>query len=77
MAIETYCNQTINANLTLGSANSFGKLIFDTSGFDIGEIEVGLYQAMKVDAQDGVFELMSNTSDQNHAITGTMGDMLI
>lgn len=73
MAIETYCNQTINANLTLGSANSFGKLIFDTSGFDIGEIEVGLYQAMKVDAQDGVFELMSNTSDQNHAITGTMG----
>jgi hypothetical protein len=73
MAIETYCNQTINANLTLGSTDSFGKLIFDTSGFDIGEIEVGSYQAMWVDTQDGVFELMSDTSNQNHAITGRMG----
>ena len=73
MAIETYCDQIINANLTLGSANSFGKLIFDTGGFDVGEIEVGSYQAMYVDAQDGLFELMSGTSNQNHVITGTMG----
>ncbi len=73
MAIEIYCDQTINANLTLGSANSFGKLIFDTSGFDTAEIEVGSYQAMYVDAQDGVFELMSDMSNQNHPITGSMG----
>jgi len=73
MAIETYCNQIINANLTLGSSDSQGKLIFDTGGFDVGEIEVGSFQAMYVDAQDGLFELMSGTSDQNHVITGRMG----
>jgi len=73
MAIETYCDQTINGTLTLGSAGSLAKLIFNASGFDTAEIEVNAYQAMYVDAQDGLFELMSDTSNQNHVITGTMG----
>jgi len=73
MAIETYCDQTINGTLTLGSADSLAKLIFNASGFDTAEIEVNAYQAMYVDGQDGLFELMSDTSNQNHVITGTMG----
>ena len=73
MAIETYCDQTINATLTLGSPDTEAKLIFDASGFDTGVIEVNSYQAMEVDAQDGLFELMSDTSGQNHTITGIMG----
>ena len=73
MAIETYCDQTINGTLTLGSAGSLAKLIFNASGFDTAEIEVNAYQAMYVDGQDGLFELMSDTSNQNHVITGTMG----
>jgi len=73
MAIETYCDQTINATLTLGSSNSEAKLIFDASGFDTGVIEVNSFEAMQVDAQDGLYELMSNTSGQNHTITGVMG----
>jgi hypothetical protein len=71
--IEVQGEGLFNGDLTLGTASTFSKLVFDTSGFDTGEIEVGSFQAMNIDAQDGVFELMSNTSSQNHAIAGTMG----
>ncbi len=71
--IEVQGEGLFNGNLTLGTASTFSKLVFDTSGFDIGEIEVGSFQAMSIDAQDGVFELMGDTSSQNHAITGAMG----
>lgn len=71
--IEVQGEGLFNGNLTLGTPSAFSKLVFDTSGYDIGEIEVGSYQAMSIDAQDGVFELMSDTSSQNHAIDGTMG----
>ena len=71
--IEVQGEGLFNGNLTLGTPSAFSKLVFDTSGYDIGEIEVGSYQAMSIDAQDGVFELMSDTSSQNHTITGTMG----
>jgi len=71
--IEVQGEGLFNGNLTLGTASTFSKLVFDTAGFDIGEIEVGSFQAMLVDAQDGTFSLMSNSSSQNHAIEGTMG----
>jgi hypothetical protein len=71
--IEVQGEGLFNGNLTLGTASTFSKLVFDTSGFDIGEIEVGSYQAMLVDAQNGSFSLMSNSSNQNHAIEGTLG----
>lgn len=71
--IEVQGEGLFNGNLTLGTASTFSKLVFDTSGFDTGEIEVGSYQAMWVDAQDGAFSLMGNSSSQNHAITGSMG----
>ena len=71
--IEVQGEGLFNGNLTLGTASTFSKLVFDTSGFDTGEIEVGSFQAMWVDAQDGVFSLMGNTSSQNHTIEGTMG----
>lgn len=71
--IEVQGEGLFNGNLTLGTASTFSKLVFDTGGFDVGEIEVGSFQAMSVDAQDGVFSLMSNSSNQNHAIEGTMG----
>ena len=71
--IEVQGEGLFNGNLTLGTASTFSKLVFNTSGFDIGEIEVGSFQAMLVDAQDGAFSLMSNSSNQNHTIAGTMG----
>jgi len=71
--IEVQGEGLFNGDLTLGTASTFSKLVFDTSGFDIGEIEVGSFQAMWIDAQDGNFSLMSDSSSQNHAIEGTMG----
>ena len=52
--IEVQGEGLFNGNLTLGTPSAFSKLVFDTSGYDIGEIEVGSYQAMSIDAQDGV-----------------------